>query len=208
MELFSKPMQFPWLYEFKQRIEQRFNVRIAYIKYDFAERIQRHNFSVYMYSKADYKKIAVFDGFISDINEHILNEMMSDIFSEEKIIEINSVKVENFYCFIKLTSFEELIRYKYSLLSEKYISDIQNEVNVRLAVFRFINFTAVCIFEKQSEIDDFIQSGKFEHLNNKIISLLKSIDKYGFIKDDEVRVVCDTLDKFRANPMYLRDIWL
>ncbi len=98
------------------------------------------------------------------------------------------------------------MRYEYGMTVEKYASDIQNEVNACLAVFRFINSTAVCIFENQCEIDDFIQSGKFEHLNNKIISLLKSIDKYGFIQDNEVHVVCDTLDNFRANPMYLRDI--
>lgn len=206
MALFSQPMQFPWLYEFKERIEQRFNIRVAYIEYDFAQRIQRNNFSVYMYSKADYEAIAVFNGFISDINERILDDMLSDIFAEGKIVGINFVKVENYHCFIECTTFEELMRYEYGLISEKYTSDIRNEVNTRLAVFRFINSTAVCIFENQREIDDFIQGGKFKRLNDKIISILKSVDKYGFIQDNEVHVICDTLDSFRANPMYLRDI--
>ncbi len=96
MALFSQPMPFPWLYKFKERIEQRFNVRVACIEHEFIKRIPRHNFSVYMYSKADYKAMAVFDGYISDINEPVLNEILSDIFSEEKLLRLILSKLRIF----------------------------------------------------------------------------------------------------------------
>lgn len=196
----------PLISDFKKEIEREFQCRVAYIDCEYVRLCKSYDFLVYMFSGEDYNKISIVDGKISDINERKLDSILSEIIRRNRYEDFILKSGESFHCYIQRFYFELQARECWYSELKKYTVDLE-KLTLNIADRIIIhNGDVICLFDTIADIDRFIDSGLLKELNNRVISVLRSMDDFGFVKEDENHVLCDTMENYKKNPMYLRDI--
>lgn len=196
----------PLISDFKKEIEREFQCRVAYIDCEYVRLCKSYDFLVYMFSGEDYNKISIVDGKISDINERKLDSILSEIIRRNRYEDFILKSGETFHCYIQRFYFELQARECWYSELKKYTVDLEKMTLNNADRIIIHNGDVICLFDTIADIDRFIDSGLLKELNNRVISVLSSMDDFGFVKEDENHVFCDTTENFQKNPMYLRDI--
>lgn len=196
----------PLISDFKKEIEREFQCRVAYIDCEYVQLCKSYNFLVYMFSGEDYNKISIVDGKISDINERKLDAILSEIIRRNRYDDFILKSGEAFHCYIQRYYFELQARECWYSELKKCTIDLDKLSLHNVSKIIIHNGDVICLFDTTDDIDVFKASGLLKELNKRVISILRSMDDFGFVKEDENHVLCDTTENYKKNPMYLRDI--
>lgn len=150
-------------------------------------------------------KISIVDGKISNINERKLDVILSEIIQQNRYEDFRLRSGETVHCYIQRFYFELQARECWYSELKKYTNDLE-KLSLNVGKIMIYNGDVICLFDTIDDIDSFKASGLLKELNRKVISILRSMDDFGFIKEYENHVICDTMENYKKNPMYLRDI--